>query len=89
MTFSDDEITKEMESWRSFENALRAEDRELFREMLRLCYEYAPSMNAKLSPFPSEKVFMSLIFAQHKMIKLLLKEIEELKKVFHVAGLGI
>lgn len=87
MTLSDHELTKEMESWRSFENALRAEDRVLFREMMELCYEYAPSMNAKASPFTSEKVFMSLIFALYKIATQQTKEIKELEKAFQVERL--
>jgi hypothetical protein len=37
MTLSDAEITDELDSWQRFADALRAEDRALFNEMLRLC----------------------------------------------------
>jgi len=79
MTLSDSDIVEEIESWRRFADALRAEDRELFREMMRLCYEYIPAMEAKASPFPSEPLFMSLLFLQHKTIAWLRGEIERLK----------
>ncbi len=79
MALSDSDIVEEMESWRRFADALRAEDRELFREMMRLCYEYAPAMQAKASPFPSEPLFMSLLLMQHKMIRWLTREVERLK----------
>ena len=79
MTLSDSDIVKEIESWRRFADALRAEDRELFREMIRLCYEYIPAMEAKASPFPSEPLFMSLLLMQHKTIKWLTREVERLK----------
>jgi len=79
MTLSDSDIIEEIESWRRFADALRAEDRELFREMIRLCYEYIPAMEAKASPFPSEPLFMSLLFLQHKTITWLRGEIERLK----------
>lgn len=79
MTLSDSDIIEEIESWRRFADALRAEDRELFREMMRLCYEYIPAMEAKASPFPSEPLFMSLLFLQHKTITWLRSEIEKLK----------
>jgi hypothetical protein len=52
MSLSESSIVKEIESWRRFADAVRAEDRELFREMNRLCYEYIPAMEAKGSPFP-------------------------------------
>lgn len=66
---------------------LRTEDRELFREMMRLCYEYIPAMEAKASPFPTEPLFMSLLLIQHKTIVWLRREIERLKAEGH-ARLG-
>ncbi len=79
MTLSDSEVLEEMESWRRFADALRAEDRELFKEMIRLCYEYLPAMEARASPFPSEPLFMSLLLVQHKTIAWLTREVEKLK----------
>ena len=79
MTLSDSEIIEELESWGHFAGALRAEDRELFKEMLRLCYEYFPAMQARESPFPSEGLFMSILLIQHKTIVWLVGEVEKLK----------
>ncbi len=78
MSLDGGEMLKEMESWRGFGDALRAEDRELFREMMRQCQELLPAMEAKSSPFPSEALFMGLIFLQHKTILWLQKEVERL-----------
>ena len=79
-TLSDREIMEELESWKGFGDALKAEDRELFTEMLRECYEYVPSMHAKASPFSAEALLMSVLFVQHKRIARLAKEIEGLRK---------
>jgi hypothetical protein len=79
MTFSDSELVEELESWGRFADALRAEDRTLFREMLRFCYEYFPAMQARESPFPSEGLFMSILLMQHKSIIRLADQIENLK----------
>lgn len=79
MTLSDTEIIEEIESWGHFSGALRAEDRELFKEMLRLCYEYFPAMQARESPFPSEALFMSILLVQHKTIVWLAGELEKMK----------
>lgn len=79
MTLSDSEIIEELESWGHFSGALRAEDRELFREMMRLCYSYLPAMQARESPFPSESLFMSLLLIQHKTIAWLVAEVDKLK----------
>jgi hypothetical protein len=87
MTLSDSEVIEELESWGRFSDALRADDRALFKEMLRLCYEYFPAMEARESPFPSEGLFMSLLLAQHKTIVWLAGQVERLK-AGRVAGLG-
>ena len=79
MTLSDTEIMEELDSWQRFADALRAEDRALFNEMLRLCYEYFPAIQARDSPFPTEALFMSLLFVQHKTIVWLASEVERLK----------
>ena len=79
MTLSDREITEELESWKGFGDALKAEDRELFTEMLRQCYEYIPSMHAKASPFSAEALLMSILFVQHKKIAEMKKEMERLR----------
>ncbi len=80
MSLSDREIMDELESWKGFGDALKAEDRELFTEMLRECYEYVPSMHAKDSPFSAEALLMSILFVQHKRIARLTKEIGELRE---------
>lgn len=79
MSLSDAEVRGEISSWKRFADALRAEDRDLFNEMMRLCYEYAPAMEAKATPFPSEPLFMSLLLMQHKTIAWLTEEVRRLK----------
>ncbi len=86
MTLTDAEIIEELDSWGHFAGALRNEDRELFKEMLRLCYEYFPAMQARESPFPSEALFMSLLLMQQKTIIWLAGEVEKMKAERH-AGL--
>ncbi len=79
MTLTDGEIIEEMDSWQRFGDALRADDRALFNEMLRLCYEYFPAIQARDSPFPAEALFMSLLLVQHKTIVWLASEVERLR----------
>jgi hypothetical protein len=80
VSLSDREIMEELGSWKGFGDALKAEDRELFTEMLRQCYEYIPSMHAKASPFSAEALLMSVLFVQHKRIVALATEVERLRK---------
>ncbi|MDG6910253.1 MAG: hypothetical protein JRN08_07780 [Nitrososphaerota archaeon] len=79
MTLTDGEIIEELDSWQRFADALRADDRALFKDMIRQCYEYFPSIQARESPFPAEAVFMSLLLVQHKTIVWLASEVEKLK----------
>jgi hypothetical protein len=79
MTLSDSEIIEELESWRRFSDALRAEDRAMFNEMLRLCYEYFPAVQARESPFPTEGLLMSILLMQDKTIGWLAAEVKKLK----------
>lgn len=79
MTLSDGEIVEELETWRRFADALRDDDRRLFREMLDLCREYFPAMQARGPPFETEALFMALLLAQHKAIIRLTGEMERLK----------
>ncbi|HKZ41933.1 MAG TPA: hypothetical protein VJ044_13295 [Candidatus Hodarchaeales archaeon] len=85
MTLSNDDIRKEVESWGRFADALRAEDRDLFKEMMRLCHQYAPSI--QVSPSSGEALFMSLLLIQHKTILWMEKEIEDMKRKLNIEGL--
>jgi hypothetical protein len=58
---------------------LSGQDRKEFEEMLRLCYRYAESINAKGEPFPEEALIMTLLFKQHLIIKELKQAIEKLR----------
>ena len=79
MTLSDGEIMEELDSWAHFADALGADDKALFREMIRRCYDYFPAIQARDSPFPAEAVFMSILLAQHRTILWLAEEVEKLK----------
>ena len=64
-----DILTKEIESWTSFEASLSSqEDRKLFMSMLNDCYKYSVAINAKGHQFPTEPLIMALLLSQHKMI---------------------
>jgi len=79
VTLSDSDVIDELESWGHFAATLSAEDRVLFNEMLRLCYEYFPAIQARESPFPSEGLLMSILLTQHKTIVWLASEVDRLK----------
>jgi hypothetical protein len=73
---NEDILTKEIESWISFEASLSSqEDRKLFISMLNDCYKYSVAINAKGHPFPAEPLIMALLLSQHQMIDWLTKQI--------------
>jgi hypothetical protein len=83
MSLGKSKIVKEIDSWRPFGEALRADDRELYRQMMQRCCEYLPSMEVKAEPFPNDSLFMGLVFLQHRMIDELVKKVEKLERKRH------
>ncbi|CAN5505181.1 hypothetical protein BH18THE2_BH18THE2_43490 [soil metagenome] len=79
MTGPDENIlTKEIESWKGFEYALRQPNAILFNKMLTECLEneeYTAAFKTKGPQDCAESLFMALIFQQQKMINKLIKEI--------------
>ena len=71
----DDILEKEIESWKSFEYALREENAILFNKMLEEIREYSESVAAKGQDYSAESLLMALIFQQHKMISHLVSKL--------------
>lgn len=69
----------EKRSWDSFQDSLRAEDKELFRDMLNLCSKYATAIRVS-SKTSSEALFMTILFLQHRILTWLSQEIKRLKE---------
>jgi len=69
---NDDLLAKEIESWKSFGDTLRKEDRVLFEKMIQDCYGYINAINTKGDNYSTESLLMSLVLAQQKMIEFLL-----------------
>ena len=75
-------ITKEIESWKGFEYALREENRILFSKILSECREnkdYVRAASSKGQSFAAESLFLALIFQQQKMISQLITKLSEYK----------
>ena len=65
---NEDILTREIQAWSGFADALREEDRVPFLHMLKQCYQFVDSINSKGEYYPTESLLMSLIFVQHKII---------------------
>ena len=71
-------LTREIESWKGFEYALREENRLLFSKMLSECGEnkdYVRAASSKGESFSAESLFMALILQQQKMISELIAKL--------------
>ena len=79
----DDLVTKEVESWRGFEYALRNPNASLFNQMLKECLEdeeYPKAFETKGSQYSTESLFMALIFQRRKMISKLTESLRSNQK---------
>jgi hypothetical protein len=75
----EDILTKEIESWKGFEYALRQPNATLFNKMLTECLEneeYAAAFRSKGPQDSEESLLIALIFQQQKMISKLIQRIE-------------
>jgi hypothetical protein len=76
-----DILTKEIESWKGFEYALRQENRLLFHKMLGGCRSsgYADCVKGKGQNSSAESLFLILILHQQKMINELITKLHDIK----------
>jgi len=71
-------IEEEMKRWGKFRDALRAEDKEVFEDLLNQCRLYASAAGAMASPIKLEPMFLSILFAHHKILRELEKKLKGL-----------
>ena len=69
---------EEVQGWQGFLNALRADDRVIFRRMLTDLQKYAEMIGQQENP--TETLIVSILLQQYKIIKWLESEIQRLKK---------
>jgi hypothetical protein len=62
-------IQQEMESWTKFRRGLRKEDQEALDELFRAARLQLAGSAYAARPIPFESVAMSMLLAQHRMIK--------------------
>lgn len=69
---------EELQGWQGFLNALRADDRVMFRRMLTDLQKYADIIGQQENP--AETLIVAILLQQYKIIKWLESEIQELQK---------
>lgn len=73
-------LDEEIESWKGFPWALREPDRKIYEQMVEAARRYADAVQHSGRMFTTESFFMALIFAQHRMIQDLVREIQNIKQ---------
>ena len=74
-------LKKEIDSWRPYAEALRKEDREIFREMLNsVAASYGEAIDLADRGYDAEAVMMSILLKQQKTINWLSNFLKRLKE---------
>jgi len=62
-------LEAEIESWKSFRDVLRIDERELFDDLMDLARERTSAGGAAVRPRIIEAMMMTLIFQHHRLLK--------------------
>ena len=73
-------LEEEVKAWKGFQDALRTPDREIFENMLDQCRLYASAGGMAVRPKIIEAMFMTVLFAHHKMLKELSSIIRQIRE---------
>ena len=73
-------LEHEIESWKDFKRALRAEDQETFHKLMNFARIHADAGSLSARPMLSEILFMSFAIEQEKKIAKLEEKIKELEE---------
>jgi len=73
-------LRDEVESWRPFLDALRADDREIARALIERCWRFAGAIEASRKSYLVEPFFLTLLLAQEERIRWLESELKRLSE---------
>lgn len=73
-------LSAEVESWKPFLDALRAEDREVARRMIQRSYRFAAAVELSRKRYVVEPFFLSIMVAQEEQISWLESELASLRE---------
>lgn len=84
-TESESKLLKdEIESWKPFVDALRAEDRAIAKELIERCWRYAPAIESSKKKYLVEPFFLAILLIQEKRIGWLESELKLLREEIDV-----
>lgn len=74
-------LKEELDSWRKYADALRQEDREVFREMTNeVIASYSEAIERAERGYDTEALLISILLAQQKMLNWAIHQIKQLKE---------
>lgn len=76
----DDFLDREIENWRGFAAVLYVDDQEMFAKMMSDARAHAQAAKNAPAKEPTQALFATLIFQQHKVITKLLRTLDKLEK---------
>jgi len=78
--FGDSKLKNEIDSWQSFAEALRIEDREVFLKIVEEASQYEDGIENSLEGHNTEAFLLSILLFQQKKIEELKEFVEARKK---------
>ena len=72
-------VSQIIQTYEPYRNALPAEKRKRFDELMNFLYEFIEAINAKDEPFAEETAIVTLVLKQHLIIEDLKHQVASLK----------
>ena len=79
-------LEHEIESWKNFKRALRAEEQKIFNKLMNYARIHADAGSMSARPMLSEVLFLSFAVEQEKKIEMLEKKVKELEEMMKGKG---
>jgi hypothetical protein len=76
----DNIVTQIIQTYGAYRDALPAEKRKRFDELMNFLYEFIEAINAKDEPFAEETALVTLVLKQHLIIEGLKEQAANLRK---------
>lgn len=73
-------LKHELDGWRPFADALRVDERQMFRDLLEKVWRYSEAIESSGKTYLVEPLFLSILLTQEERIAFLQDELTKLKE---------
>jgi len=77
-------LKDEIESWKPFIDALRAEERAIVKDLIEQCWRYASAIESSKKKYLVEPFFLTILLIQEKRIRFLESGLKLLREEINV-----